>query len=194
MPKKMPCLEDYNHKIDFFHDLCEYVYNACLKMARRWIIKVRGLAYLHRHEDLEVDIAHNVVCKLLDRYEQINDPKAIWGWLKVSIYRELLDYLAKEAMRRDRFQSLLDGEVVGDGSSQPIDTLCNDEAIAQVHAELSALTDLDRHIILDHYFGFKSRNEISESEGVSYDKVSRTIHRFVAAMRKVFERNAESIR
>ena len=164
--------------------------------AHRW-------RYYLAHElpgDAVDDAFHDVFLMVVRAIQagQLNDPERLWGFFKITAYREVLRHIERVTKERDRKESdqiiwREGGEQVysvdiRDPADNPEQAMLAKERKKLTQDVLNKLSDKDREILTDFYILEHDQEQIQRERGLTYTTVRLRKSRALAKCREIRRR------
>ena len=142
-------------------------------LVERYMPTVHAIAYAHtgRSADAE-DVAQEAFIRGLQSLPTLHDPHKFGAWL-AGITRNVASVAARTAARRNALHERLHSPIALD----PVPELERNEMHDLLRAQVMALDEAPREILLLHYFAGKSVREIAEVMDISLEAAKKRLQR-----------------
>jgi RNA polymerase sigma-70 factor (ECF subfamily) len=144
-----------------------------------------ALARLRRPVDAQ-ELTQEVFVHVLDKLDQLRDPRCFAGWLRQITVRLAINRLTRRAPLRSTESEVL--EQAPAATDGPLDGLVRAEAKADLYRGLERLKPLDRDTLTAFYLRGQSLKQMSRAFETPVGTIKRRLHVARHRLRKQLER------
>ena len=143
--------------------------SAYEELVRRWSPRILAFCYVKvRWQHVAEDLAQEVLLRGYRALPTLNDPDKFGSWLHGIALRTCLDWLKRKEHQQVGFASVgTVAERLAAPTDEPLEALARQEVLSSLLAEIDALPDDCREVILLYYYDDVTYREIADVLGVS---------------------------
>jgi RNA polymerase sigma factor (sigma-70 family) len=156
------------------------------ELVRRWAGRVVALCHARTRADMAEDLAQEALLRAFRALATLTDPEKFGSWLCGIAVRTCLDWLKSKQRTQVPFSSLsrerdVDG-LLSDGAPEP--RLDREDEHRRLLAEVEALPEECREVILLYYYEDVTYRDLAEQLGVSAATVNARLTRARTLLRE----------
>jgi RNA polymerase sigma factor (sigma-70 family) len=138
-----------------------------------------------RDESFCLDVVQDCMLRVVRSMKPLATEGAVQGWMARALFTTTVDRLRRDARRARREQRAAEP-----GPSEPADPIEAAERIEWLRAQLAALPEGDRRLIVERFEGDKTLAAVGEALGMTghavHGRIRRILGRLRAAARELF--------